>query len=294
MKNRGLIIALITLLVFLSVSLIIIMIILLNGGFKNFNFLMFSSISENLAFDEEYNESFRMIEIDSDASEVEIISTEEESVRVVIYGEEKNINVNKKSGRLSITSKMHCHFICYNQKRSKIEIYLPSSYAEKINIDNDFGNVTVGEFKNADITVDANCGDIDVIAGNTVKLDNDFGDITLEYANTADIEQNAGKIKVGVVGDIKAENDLGDIRIEKVTNSLDLEDNCGDIIIDEINITKNSSIKNDLGSVKIGFTNKIYIDAKTDLGKVKINENTRQSDITLKIENDCGDIIVNN
>ncbi len=294
MKNKGLIIALIIFLSLLATSLIILMIILLNGGFKNFNFLMFSSISKNLVFEEEYEESFRMIEITSDAGEIEIISTDEDKVRVVIYGEEKNIDVLKKRERLTITSKMNCHFICYNQKRSKIEIYLPKDYDGKIKIENDYGNVVIGDFKNADITVEENCGNIEVVAGNNVELDNDFGDITLDYAVSAEIKQNAGKVIVGEVHDIKATNDFGDIKIEKVTNSLELKDNCGDITIDEVVLNKNSSIKNDLGKIKIGFTNEIYIDATTDLGKVKINENTRKSDITLTLKNSCGDIIVDN
>lgn len=294
MKNKGLIITLIVFLSLLAISLIVLMVIFLTGGFKNFSFLMFSSVSENLAVEEEYHETFRMIEVDSDAGEIEFISTDDDFVKVVIYGEEKNIDVSKKNERLSITSKMKCHFLCYNQKRSKITVYLPKNYEGKIKIDNDYGNVSVGDFRNAEVVVESNCGDVDVIAGDTVKIDNDLGDIHLEYANTADLEENAGKITIGEVGDITAKNDLGDIVIEKVTNSLELKDNCGDIIIDDITLTRNSNIKNDLGKVKIGFTNKIYIDASTDLGKVKINENTRQSDITLKIENSCGDIIVDN
>lgn len=46
--------------------------------------------------------------------------------------------------------------------------------------------------------------------------------------------------------------------------------------------------------MKIGETNDIYIDAKTDLGEVKVNRNNRYSEITLEIENDCGDIKVEN
>ncbi len=294
MKNKGLIITLIVLLSLIAISLMVLMIILLNGGFKNFSFIMFSSVSGNLAFEKEYKEPFRMIEIDSDASDIEFISTDDDTVKVVIYGEEKNIDVSKTKERISITTKMKCKFFCFNQKRSKVEIYLPKNYASKIKVENDYGDISIGEFKDADITAENKCGDIKVIAGDTVKLDSNFGDVTLEYANFADIEQDAGKITVGEVGDIKAENNLGDIYIEKVTNSLQLKDSCGDIIIDELVITKNSNIKNDLGKIKIGFTNDIYIDAETDLGKVKINENTRQSDITLKLENSCGDIIVDN
>ena len=59
-------------------------------------------------------------------------------------------------------------------------------------------------------------------------------------------------------------------------------------------INKDSSIKNNLGSIKIGSTNEIYIEAKTDLGDVKVNNNYKKSDITLNLKNNCGDIKVNN
>jgi len=294
MKSKGWIIALITFLSGLAIALVVLMIVLLNGGFKNLNFIMFASISKNVAVDEVYEENFRMIEIDADASEIEFYSTEEDKVRLVIHGEEKDISVTTRGERLSITSNMQCNFICFNQNRSKIEVYLPKDYEGKIKVENDYGNVTIGSFENAEITVENDCGDIKVEAGNIVKLENDLGDIELGFASNAEIKQNCGKIEVGEVGDIKAENDLGDIKIEKVTNSLQIKDDCGDIVIDDITITKNSSITNDLGKIKIGFTNDIYIDAETDLGKVKINENTRDASITLKLQNSCGDIIVDN
>jgi len=226
MKSKGWIIALITFLSVLAIALVVLMIVLLNGGFKNLNFIMFASISKNVAVDEVYEENFRMIEIDADASEIEFYSTEEDKVRLVIHGEEKDISVTTRGERLSITSNMQCNFICFNQNRSKIEVYLPKDYEGKIKVENDYGNVTIGSFENAEIAVENDCGDINVEAGNIVKLENDLGDIELGFASNAEIKQNCGKIEVGEVGDIKAENDLGDIKIEKVTNSLQIKDDC--------------------------------------------------------------------
>ena len=52
--------------------------------------------------------------------------------------------------------------------------------------------------------------------------------------------------------------------------------------------------ENNLGDIKILNTNEIYFDAKTNLGDTKINNNYNKSEITLKIQNDCGDIEINN
>ena len=57
-------------------------------------------------------------------------------------------------------------------------------------------------------------------------------------------------------------------------------------------INEDSSIKSNFGDVKIEKINNVYVDAKVDLGDVKIEGNDRHSDITLKIKSDCGDIKV--
>ena len=51
-----------------------------------------------------------------------------------------------------------------------------------------------------------------------------------------------------------------------------------------------SEISASLGNVEIGKTNEIYIDAKTTLGRTKVNNNYQKSDVTLTIKNQSGDI----
>lgn len=109
-----------------------------------------------------------------------------------------------------------------------------------------------------------------------------------------DIKQDCGDVKLGKVKDITVKNSYGDIYIEKILNKCIVKSDCGDIKIEEIELKENSSIESDLGNIKIGKTNDIYIDAKTDLGDTKVNTNNRHSEITLKIEGSCGDIKVGN
>ena len=58
----------------------------------------------------------------------------------------------------------------------------------------------------------------------------------------------------------------------------------------KLNITKDSSIDTNVGEVTISKTNDIFIDAETDVGKAKIEENNNKSQITLLIGNHFGDI----
>ena len=72
-----------------------------------------------------------------------------------------------------------------------------------------------------------------------------------------------------------------------------IDADAGDVKINTLNITQNSNIEINAGDIKINQTNDIYIDAETDLGETKINNNNDKSEITLKIENNLGDIKVN-
>ena len=84
----------------------------------------------------------------------------------------------------------------------------------------------------------------------------------------------------------------GNIEVKEILNKCELKANCGNISIGTLSIKENSSIKADLGNIEVNKAHDIYIDAKVDLGDVKIEDNARHSDITLKIKSDCGDIKV--
>jgi len=77
-------------------------------------------------------------------------------------------------------------------------------------------------------------------------------------------------------------------------NSCTIDASCGDIKIKNVKIKEDSVIKCDYGDIKIEESEDVYIDANVDFGEVKIKENDRHSEITLKIDADCGDIKVGN
>ena len=295
MKNRGLIIALIVLFSIVIIILIVLMIFLLNSKGRISKYMFGSSVSNNLIMDEVYNNTFNTIRVKASTSDVYFKSTNDSNIRVVIHGNEKELDVKQSSDELNINFKeKKCFGFCFNLKKNKVEVYIPSNYDKKIIIDSDYGNIDVEEFKSADMDISDDCGDIKILSANELKVENDYGNINIGEVNILTVEDDCGDISVDKVNDITAKNSYGNISIKSILNSLDIKDDCGDVKIDNININKDSYISNDFGNIKIGNTNEIFIDAKTDLGKVKINNNDRRSDITLKIKNDCGDIKVNN
>lgn len=245
--------------------------------------------------DETYQNNFESIKINGGASDIFIKHSKDETIRVVIYGDQEIVQIEKNLQDLEIdNSKQKCHFFCWNIKRAKIEIYLPENYSGLIDITNAYGDILIAEYSNATINIEEDYGDITLGNALNVNITNDLGNIEIGKVQNALVEASAGDISIEEANDLKVQNDLGDIFIKKVTNYLDVKNNCGDITINNVYINKNSKIVNDLGNIEIGNSNAIYFDVHSSLGDVDINHNYRESDTVLKINNNCGDILVKN
>ncbi len=295
MKSKKWIITLIILLSVIMIVLTIFFVGLLQSDFKFKGFRFDMQSSNELILDKTYEEKFNNIVIDATTSEIFIKRSDTENIKAVIYGEKDYTFVENDLDTLNIkTSEKNCLGFCFDQKATKIEVYLPEEFNGKIDIKNDYGDISIAEFLNAFIEVTEGYGDVLILGGNNIKVDNNYGDIEISKANVLNINEDCGDVNITETNDVTVKNSYGDIKIKSVANYLNLENDCGDIEINSINLKKDSYIKDDYGDIEIGNTNEIFIDAKTDLGDVKIKNNYHKSDITLKIENDCGDIEVNN
>lgn len=296
MKNKGLIISLITLLVIISIALIIFMICMMNNKINFFNFSFHTKVSDELVIDQVYNNDYSKIDIDSAASNIYIKKSSDDKINVLVYDDKNNASITDTNNQLKINlNGKKCHGFCLNTTIGKIEIYLPDSFNGRLDIVNNYGDISIDEI-NANINIDEDCGNVKIDSANDIDIKSSFGNIDIKNANKIKIKTSAGDVDIGDVNDVKIESDFGDINIKSVSSYINIDQDCGDVVIDNVNIDSNSSINSDLGDVKIGSTNAIYIDAKTDLGNVKINRNNYKdvNTIILKIENDCGDISVNN
>jgi len=295
MKNKKVIITLIILSVVACILLLGIMFFLLSdkGKFflgKNYH------VNNNELSSEVLENTYNSIELSLTAGEVMIMDSSSDQIKLVLFGDDlDDFKINKDNNKLSIhQTKKRCRGLCFHYKIDKIELYLPQTYAQKIKITNNYGDINVSDFPDADITISNNYGDVAVGRVNKLNVDSDYGDIDILEVNEGIIQNDAGDINIKKGHDLKIENNYGDVDIDHVLSSINAELNCGDIEITNLNLIKDSTIENALGSIEIGSTNQIFIDAQVDLGKIKIKNNYRESDITLKLENNCGDIEVNN
>lgn len=259
MKNRGFIIALIILLVIVILSLVWLLIACISGRMNFWN--GFTRKSKNLVYDEIFEVSeVKDIEVSSKAGDITFKESSSDEIRVVVYAKSKDdASVKLNGSTLSVKNDIERNNRWFNfDTLSDIIIYIPNDFENKITIKNNYGDCELISLKEASLDVHLDCGDL-----------------SLQKIKNVNIKSN-----------------YGDVKISDVLNKCTIDSSCGDIKIENMEINEDSSIKSNFGDVKIEKINNVYVDAKVDLGDVKIEGNDRHSDITLKIKSDCGDIKV--
>lgn len=292
MKNKGLIITLISIISLLIISLIILMYAVINKKISfNFSLGFSSEIIEEIQIDKKYEENFKEININTNAAKIEIKKSEDDMIKLKAYSKEGYSKEEANNDTLTITvENEECKFLCMNIKMAKVELYIPEDYENKININNKYGDIEIDKFENLELEINEDAGDIKIGSVNTAVVDNKYGDIDIDYIKIGTITASAGDIKINNANNLKIENKYGDIELNNVNEYVNIQADCGDIEINNLNIIEDSNILNNYGDIEIKNTN-AYVDAHTNLGDSKINNN--QSNVTLKIENKCGDIEVN-
>lgn len=294
MKKNKSTIFLIILLSLTIVILTIFMIFMMNKKFSlNFR-SFFTQRVEELQIEETYKNTYDKINIKTDAADVYIKKSENEDIYLKVYAEKNHANVIDNETELNIEVKQDkCIGICINNKISKVELYIPENYEKEIKIDNNYGDVEIESFEKLNLNIKEDAGDIKIEKANIVNIDNNYGDIEINEINEGTIKESAGDVKIIKVNSIDVKNNYGDVKITEINEYVKVDSNAGDVKIQNLNITKDSLITTDVGSIKIEKTNDIRIDADSDVGEVKIRENNKNAEVTLKIENNVGDIKVN-
>ena len=261
MKNKGIIMSLIIILVILIIFLIAFLYMNLTGRAENIFFMGEVKKYENIIFDKVYDEKIEKLEIISSAGDINFKESLDGKFKVVVYGRNaQDLKVEFENSILRIDYSEKNKIISFGVNKKDILIYIPKEYENYIDLRADYGDIDIADLENADISIKESCGNV----------------------------------KLGKIKNARIENSYGDIKIEEVLNKCDIKNDCGDIKIQNLYIQEFSNINSSFGDIKIGNTNEIYVDAKTDLGDLKINTNNRYSETILKIKNSCGDIKIEN
>ena len=187
MKNKKLIIVLIILLSIIMIALSILFVDLLQSDFKFKGFRIGLQTSNDLILDKTYEEEF--------TSKIFIKKSNTEKIKLVIYGEKENTKVENNLDSLNIEiNGKNCLGFCFKQKLAKIELSLPEKYTGNINIKNEYGDISIDKFLNANIDVQEDNGDVKILGGNIIKVNNNYGDIEINNANISNINAECGDV----------------------------------------------------------------------------------------------------
>ena len=276
--NKGLVIFTIILLFLTIVLLVGVLFVSINGGrvFEGFSIELGKDCEK--VVDETFEiEDFDDVDINIDAANVEVVESEDNKVKVEIYAKNKedyNVSIEDRKLVVKEITRNKIRF-SLGEKNKRVIVSLPKGYANKMDIKTDAGNVKVVSFEESNVDIKTDAGNVNVEKINNIKVNTDAGNVNIDDTKNAEIKTDAGNVK-----------------INKVTESIIINVNAGNVNIDEVELKADSSIETDFGNIKIEKTNDLNIEAKTDVGKVNIENNNRKADVTLKITSDCGNINV--
>lgn len=259
------------------------------------NYRSLYEVGEELVLEQNFYTMFDEIDIETKMTDIYIKNSMDNSAKLVVYGEKDYIKFTEKNNKLfiDINPKNFIALDLYSYI-SKIELYLPTGYEKLIRIESEFGNIELDEFISSTFDIRQDYGNLLSKGVDFLKIYNTYGNIDILSGKMLRVYADYGSVKVGTVEDLVIENNYGDIDVESISKYLNIENDSGDININNISLEKDSSISNNYGDINLGMTNEIKITAKTDRGNVNIQNNYKKSEISLKIHNKDGDINVKN
>ena len=291
--NKGLTITLIVLLSILLAGVVGVMIFLFKGDININSFAIGFGESKTLV-DEKEITNIKKLNIEANRADVIVEPKEENTfIKVELYSDHvEEYEITEKEDEIKVVLKDE-RFSGFNVKGSRVKIYVPTTYDKDIKVVNKTGDIKIGELSLSNLNIQLTTGDITVEEANNVIASLTTGDVELNNVVKADITGTTGDIDVNNVNNVKVKLTTGDITLGEVNGSLNLTSTTGDIEIAKANLTANSSINSGTGDIKINKTTGCYIDAKTNIGDTRVNNNDRKSDIVLTITSRVGDIKVN-
>lgn len=275
--------------ILLSIS----MVLLINDK-ENYYMKLFNYKSE-LILEKEFDKiDVNNFNIISDSSDIILTKSDTDVISVKVYGDKRNeVTASVKENTLYIdndSSANICLFFCF--MNSKIEISVPELEYNKLKIEVASGDINIGDIKFNDVNINSKSGDIRINEALTADLDLVSGDIYFEKIGTGKLVTVSGDINVGSVNELKAVTISGDINVSKIKKYCQISTTSGNILVSDLNVTKNSSLKTISGNVRILKSNNLYFDASTISGDISIEDNNRFSEKEVKIQTTSGDIYV--
>ena len=289
--NKTVNIILIVLLSILALAVTGIFIFLITGNSFDWSF-NFPKYSDNLLESKEVN-SISEISVDAKNTDVIVEKNVENKIIVELYSDNKvEHKIELNNDTLYINFYDNEVFRLF-KKADRVLIKVPENYEDKLSIKLTTGDVKIGSFEKLSPSINVGTGDVkaDILKDLDVELTT--GDVKINTLNKINCKHTTGDVKLEKVGIANVHSITGDIKINELTYSADLTLTTGDVKINNATIKEDSNISITTGDIKISSCSGAYIEATNNVGDVRVNNNDRKLEKTLKLSNRVGDVRVN-
>lgn len=232
-------------------------------------------VSNHLAYEEIYDRNIQSIEVDSTLGDIEILPSNDDNIHLSIYSDDCLFKVNDSNSSLVVKFQEEGFHFQLLRTKDLVRLYVPEDCDILFELASDSGGVEVMDFSNASF-------DISV----------DMGEVAIGSCDTLDIESDMGDVRIGTVRELDAVLDLGNLEVTSIAERLSIEADMGKVSLDEVHLLSDSTITLSLGDLDIKQLSNAYVDAKTDLGDIDVENNDRNAPYTLTIKNDMGDVTI--
>lgn len=251
------------------------------------------SEAEDITENKVIQEDFNSIAIMSNDARVEIMSIDGSDAKVELSG--KGSNYQMVAGVEESVLKVN---IDYKQKKLfnfdftgdilTLKVYLPEKEYEKLQVNNDNGDMKVNDLKAKDVHLEVDNGFIKMnnMDTETVYASTDNGAVDLKHLMALDVDVNSdnGKIDLEEVdGDLVVRANNGQITLvtEKINRSIDFETDNGKIDIQSDHEPTNAILDIKVSNGKVDYFGKSNWDTVIGEGKHLIKLKTDNGKITL-------------
>lgn len=285
MKKTG-IIVLIVILSLIVISLIQLLVIGIGSGRGIFmHFGKIERIKENIVKEEKIDlAGIQDLDIALKASDVNLILTEEQELRVIQYGDSSDIQpfeVRSNSSQVEVKEpKIGFRLFYYGQY--VYDVYLPKEYSENLKFSSVSGDIFIeDDLKMKTLEISTTSGDINqkkMLKADSIKISSVSGEVSLDdlQAEKIEIKTTSGEIEVQNIqtgektAEITMQSVSGDVSIENLEGKVDVKTTSGEITIQNAKVLGDSNFKSTSGnlSIKIDSTSNTILKAKTTSGRI--------------------------
>ncbi len=246
----------------------------------------------------EYENDATSLNVDTKSIDVYFEETSSDKISLEVYSNNKKIDYSFDNENGVITLKAYNKikgsiFIGFGA-HGKVVVKLPKeNNIEEFRIDQKVGDIRIGSFENLNGSIYNSVGDLRIDALNNAKIDLSTGDIKIKKINKVEIKHSTGDLDIDSVSELINNSSTGDIEIDNVDYKFEITSKTGDVKITNADLKEDSLIDHKTGDIKIGKVTGVYVEATTNVGDTKINNNDRYLEKTLTIKNKTGDIKIN-